>query len=90
MNNKEFISNLANRVEATHEEVQMLSNTLIEIMTHELEEGNIISIQGFGTFEVKKKMERIVVNPSSKQRMLVPPKLVLNFKPSSTLKEKYK
>lgn len=90
MNNKEFINNLANRLKIKPEEAQILSNTLIEIMTHELEDGNIISVQGFGTFEVKKKMERIVVNPSSKQRMLVPPKLVLNFKPSNTLKEKYK
>mgnify|MGYP001034002668 CR=1 FL=1 len=84
MNNKEFINNLANRLKIKPEEAQILSNTLIEIMTHGLEDGNIISVQGFGTFE------RIVVNPSSKQRMLVPPKLVLNFKPSNTLKEKYK
>ena len=90
MNNKEFINNLANRLKIKPEEAQILSNTLIEIMTHGLEDGNIISVQGFGTFEVKKKMERIVVNPSSKQRMLDPPKLVLNFKPSNTLKEKYK
>lgn len=90
MNNKEFISSLASRVGIKHEEAQELSNTLINIMTHELEDGNILSVQGFGTFEVKKKLERIVVNPSSKQRMLVPPKLALSFKPSNALKEKYK
>ena len=54
------------------------------------EEGNIISIQGFGTFEVKKKAERISVNPTTKQRMLVPPKLVLTYKPSTLLKDKFK
>ena len=41
-------------------------------------------------FETKKKMERIMVNPASGQRMLVPPKLVLNFKRNQTLKEKLK
>ena len=55
MNNKEFINNLANRLKIKPEEAQILSNTLIEIMTHGLEDGNIISVQGFGTFEVKKK-----------------------------------
>ena len=32
--------------------------SLLADMTRQLEEGNIISIQGFGTFEVKKKAER--------------------------------
>ena len=59
-------------------------------MTQELEEGNVIAIQGFGSFEVKKKAERISINPASKQRMLVPPKLVLSYKPSNTLKDKFK
>ncbi|EXY65380.1 HU family DNA-binding protein, partial [Bacteroides fragilis] len=45
---------------------------------------------GFGTFEVKKKAERIVINPVTKLRLLVPPKLVLAFKPSPILKDKFK
>lgn len=59
-------------------------------MTQELQDGNTISLQGFGTFEVKKKLERISVNPVTQQRMLIPPKLVLAYKPSVTLKEKFK
>jgi len=31
-----------------------------------------------------------LVNPSTGQRMLVPPKLVLNFKPVASIKEKLK
>ena len=59
-------------------------------MIQELEEGNVIAVQGFGSFEGKKKAERISINPASKQRMLVPPKLVLSYKPSNTLKDKFK
>jgi DNA-binding protein HU len=65
-------------------------NSLLSSMTQELEEGNVIAIQGFGSFEVKKKAERISINPASKQRMLVPPKLVLSYRPSNTLKDKFK
>ena len=59
-------------------------------MTQQLEEGNVVAIQGFGTFEVRKKAERISVSPTTKQRMLVPPKLVLTYRPSTLLKEKFK
>ena len=50
----------------------------------------MIAVQGFGSFEEKKKAERISINPASKQRMLVPPKLVLSYRPSNTLKDKFK
>ena len=67
-----------------------LVTSLLSDMIRQLEEGNVISVQGFGTFEVKKKSERISVNPTTKQRLLVPPKLVLTYKPSTLLKDKFK
>ena len=78
MNNKEFTSELAERLGYTIKDTSELMNSLLSSMTQELEEGNVIAIQGFGSFEVKKKAERISINPASKQRMLVPPKLVLS------------
>ena len=82
MNNKEFTSELAKRLGYTTKETSELMTKLINTMSQQLEDANTISIYGFGTFEVKKKTERISVNPTSKQRLLIPPKLVLNFKPS--------
>ena len=79
MNNKEFTSELADRLGYTIKDTSEL-----------MEDGNAIAIQGFGSFEVKKKAERISINPSTKQRMLVPPKLVLTYRPSNTLKDKFK
>ena len=73
MNNKEFTSELAERLGYTIKDTSELMNSLLSSMTQELEEGNVIAIQGFGSFEVKKKAERISINPASKQRMLVPP-----------------
>ena len=90
MNNKEFTSELAERLGYTINDTSELMNSLLSSMTQELEEGNVIAIQGFGSFEVKKKAERISINPASKQRMLVPPKLVLSYRPSNTLKDKFK
>ena len=90
MNNKEFTSELSRRLGYTLKDTSELIGSLLSDMIQELEEGNVIAVQGFGSFEVKKKAERISINPASKQRMLVPPKLVLSYKPSNTLKDKFK
>lgn len=87
MNNKEFISELSTRVGRSAKETQSMVVQLIAEMTDQLEDNNLIVAQGFGTFEVKKKTERVMVNPSTGQRMLVPPKLVISFKSSNMLKD---
>ena len=90
MNNKNFISVLSQRLDYTQDDTQKLVNTVIDAMNDTFMKGDIVSIPHFGTFEVKKRMERIVINPGTKQRMLVPPKLVLNFKPILAIKEQLK
>lgn len=90
MTNKEFITALAERNNISAKEAQMLVETMTDIMGTNLSEGDTITIQGFGNYEVKKKMERIIVNPTTKQRQLIPPKLAVAFKPSNVLKDKIK
>ena len=60
--------------------------TVVDMMGKSFETGDPVPVIGFGTFEVKKRLERVMVNPSTGLRMLVPPKLVLNFKPAATIK----
>ena len=90
MNNKEFISEISRRLNYSNKDATRLVSSVINIMTQELQDGNTIAIQGFGCFEVKKKLERVSVNPITQQRLLIPPKLALTFKPSLTLKDKIK
>ena len=90
MNNKEFISELSRRFVYTNKDTTQLVSSVISIMTQQLQDGNTVAIQGFGTFEVRKKLERISINPATQQRMLIPPKWVLTYKPSAILKEKFK
>ena len=90
MNNKEFISELSRRFVYTNKDTTQLVSSVISIMTQQLQDGNTVAIQGFGTFEVRKKLERISINPATQQRMLIPHKLVLTYKPSAILKEKFK
>jgi nucleoid DNA-binding protein len=88
MNNKDFISDLANRTKYNSKEVSALVGATVSAIISELSEENSITISGFGNFEVKKKLERVLVNPTTKQRMLVPPKIVVSFKPNTSLKLK--
>lgn len=74
----------------TQADTQQMVRTIVAEMSSRLEEGDMIQINNFGTFEVKKRLERIVVNPATQQRMLVPPKLILNFRPVASIKENLK
>ena len=90
MNNKEFIAELAERTGYSPKDTQKLAGNLIDARGDAFQEDNSILVPNFGVFETKKKMERIMVNPATGQRMLVPPKLVLSFKPNQTWKDKLK
>ena len=90
MNNKDFIAELAQRTGFTAEDTQKYVNSIIEAMGDHFQESDSVLIPTFGTFEVKKKLERVMVNPSTGLRMLVPPKLVLSFKPNISWKERVK
>ena len=90
MNNKEFIAELAERTGYSPKDTQKLAGNLIDATGDAFQEANSILVPNFGVFETKKKMERIMVNPATGQRMLVPPKLVLSFKPNQTWKDKLK
>ena len=90
MNNKDFITELAQRCGYTQADTQKLMRTLIDKMGETFGEGDNLLVSGFGTFEVKKRLERVAVNPATQPRMLVPPKLVLCFKPVPAVKARLK
>ena len=88
MSNKEFIAALSRELKYTTKETTVYVNALVQEMGAQLEDGNQLSISGFGSFDVRKKLERVLINPSTKQRLLVPPKMSISFKPAPSLKEK--
>lgn len=87
MNNKDFISSLARQSHFTTRATQQLVDALTTEISAQLEEGLPVVISNFGTFDVKKKLERVIVNPATGQKLLTPPKLVVTFKPSVLLKD---
>ncbi|MBO6079030.1 MAG: HU family DNA-binding protein [Bacteroidaceae bacterium] len=90
MNNKQFLTELSGKCQISAEQAAQQVQTLIGVMEDLWHNGDSVSLSGFGVLEVKKKNERVSVNPTTGVRMLIPPKLVLTYKPSSILKEKLK
>ena len=87
MTNQELIAALAKRLGWTQRQTSEVLEATVSIINTNLEDGKSVNIQGFGLFETKKKGERISVNPVSKQRFLVPPKISLAFRPGQTIKD---
>lgn len=52
-----------------------------EILIEEVSSGNDVTIDDFGDFEVKKQSEYILLDTESGERKLMPPSVVLDFKP---------
>lgn len=90
MESKELIEKVAERIGRSSEDVSKLLDGLAIVVRERLTDLDSIAIPGFGTFEAKKKDERIVNNPSNGKRMLIPPRVVANFKVSNVLKSKLK
>lgn len=90
MNHKELITALASKMNAPKSFVADLLELTVSTCIDQLNNGKTIGFQGFGNFEVRKKVERISVHPVSQVRTLIPPKLIVNFKQSNLLKDKLK
>ncbi len=88
MNNKEFITEMASSLSISNDQCQKMVYEFTDTMINALEMGNEVVIAGLGCFEIKKKKERLMVNPSTGKKMLVPPKLTISFKMSNTFKNK--
>ncbi len=86
MNNKDYISELADRTGNTKQMTQKMVLSVMDSLVSQVEEEDTVQIPLFGTFERKKRLERILTNPNSTKKMLVPPKLILSFRPATSWK----
>lgn len=90
MNNKDFIAALSKAAGTSRDETQRMVAATIAAMQDTFDGGDSVVIPAFGSFEPKKRLERIIVNPTTGQRMLVPPKVVLTFKAAAAVKDTVK
>ena len=90
MDNKKLIETVAAYLGRSKADVGKLVDALAGVMRTRCGELDSVVVPGFGTFEPKKRNERVMIHPSTGKRMLIPPKVVLGFKVSNVLKAKLK
>jgi DNA-binding protein HU-beta len=90
MDQTELVEKLSDKLGRSKSDVNKLLDAFATVLKSSCGEMDSVAVPGFGSFEPKKKSERVVFNPGNGKRMLVPPKIVLNFKVSNVLKSKLK
>ena len=90
MESKILVEKVAANLGRTPEDVDKLLDALAGVLRTRCAEMDNVVIPSFGSFEPKKRNERVMIHPRSGKRMLVPPKVVVGFKVSRVLKAKLK
>ncbi len=88
MERSEFIESISRQTELPREAVEKLTDAFRDILASKAGEGDAVTLPGFGSFEPKKRLERIAYHPATGRKLLVPPKITLVFRPSAILKQK--
>ena len=69
MTKTELISSVAQKADLTKKDAETAVNAILSSITDALVGGEKVSIVGFGTFEVRDRKEKQVINPQTKQMM---------------------
>lgn len=87
MDNKTLIDTISRNTALGKKETARLLESLADIIRDTASDMDSIAIPAFGTFEPKKRLERVMAVPSTGKRLLIPPKITLSFRPSAILKQ---
>ncbi|MBQ6943995.1 MAG: HU family DNA-binding protein [Ruminococcus sp.] len=86
MTKSELIAAVASKTDSTKKNAEAAVNAMIEAVTEALVNGDKVSIVGFGTFEVRDRKEKTVINPQTKKKMTAPASKAPAFKAGQVLK----
>lgn len=88
MDNKTLVTLLAKKTGRDTRDINMLIEGLASVIKEKCGELDSIAIPGFGTFIPLKEDEKIISDPTTGKRMLLPPAITLTFKTSALLRKR--
>lgn len=71
----------------TKRELQTIINSVFDIITETVIEGEPVKLSGFGNFHISDKTARVGRNPQTDEALIISRRRVLNFKPSNMLRK---
>lgn len=90
MDNKKLVATVAANLGRTTGDVEKLVEALAGVIRTRCSDMDSVAVPGFGTFEPRKREERVMFQPNTGHRVLIPPKVTLGFVVSNVLKSKLK
>jgi len=85
MNKTDLVNEMAAKTGFQKNETKRIINTLIDVLKTTLEKKEKIQLVGFGSFEVVKRAARVGQNPQNGNKINIPAKNVVKFKPSKKM-----
>lgn len=88
MTKKEIVKAISDKIDMTQLKTKQIVQETFVAIIDALVEGKRIELRNFGVFEVKERAARKARNPRTGQRVDVPAKLVVTFKPGKEMEER--
>jgi integration host factor subunit beta len=85
---KEIVKQIADKIHLTQLKTKEIVQLTFDAIVDTLLEDGRIELRNFGVFEVKKRKARKARNPRTGERVDVPPKNVVTFKPGKEMEER--
>src|SRR5712692_6340484 len=83
----DLIEEVLRITELPRKESETIVETIFESIIESLQRGDKIEIRGFGSFRTRSRRGRVGRNPKTGEKVEVPSKKILFFKPSKELKD---
>lgn len=84
---KELIDRISDATGNKRVEVKQSVQSFLDNVIVELGKGNRLEFRDFGVFEIKHRAARTAQNPKTLERVEVPPKRTVKFKPGRLMKQ---
>lgn len=88
MTKKEIVKTISEKIGMTQLKTKEIVQNTFQAIVDTLVEERRIELRNFGVFEVKKRAARKARNPRTGQRVDVPQKFVVTFKPGKEMEER--
>jgi nucleoid DNA-binding protein len=88
MTKKEIVKTISEEIGLTQLKTKEIVQKTFDAIVETLVEDGRIELRNFGVFEVKQRAARKARNPRTGQRVDVPEKFVVTFKPGKEMEEK--
>lgn len=90
MTKKEIVKTISEEIGLTQLKTKEIVQKTFDAIVETLVEDGRIELRNFGVFEVKRRAARKARNPRTGQRVDVPEKFVVTFKPGKEMEERVK